>query len=241
MIRKLSMVALLTLAGWVNTSNAALIGVCTFAGGCGPDFNVSTGLSVDYTYNSGSDVGVLSITSTVSDASFLDGQLDPSWAFGNTSLSVIPVAGGNDNFTLSFDVDGSGNLLGTSNITMNGRVVAFSGGLQTASSFNGTSLDGNLITGGSINQIGWNNSAIDFTGNIEAASLLNIAGFGTNMAGLLTLDSAMSSSTGNVEWDENWTSGGTLDVVVPVPAAAWLFASGLLTLLTTSRRFAQKI
>ena len=236
MIRKLSMVALLTLAGWVNTSNAALLGVCTFASGCGPDFNVSTGLSVDYTYNAGSDVGILSITSTVSDASFLDGQLDPSWAFGNTSINVIPTVGGDDKFTLNFSVDGSGNLLGSSNITMNGRVFTFSGGPQIAKSFNGTSLDGNLITGGSINQIGWNNSAIDFRGNIDSDSLLNLAGFGTNVAGLLALDSSMSSSTGNVEWNESWTSGGTLDIVVPIPAAVWLFASGLLTMLTVSRR-----
>ena len=239
MIRQLSMIALLTLAGWINTSNAALIGVCTFASGCGPDFNVSTSLSVNYTYNTGSDTGSLSITSAVQDASFLDGQLDPTWAYGNTSLNVIATAGGNDNFTLNFSVDGSGNLLGSSDITMNGRVVAFDGGLKVAKSFNGTSLDGNLITGGSIDQIGWNNTALDFIGSMNNSSLLAIAGFGgasNSVSGLLSMGSTISSSTGNIEWDENWTAGGTLDVVVPVPAAAWLFASGLIALLSVSRR-----
>jgi hypothetical protein len=39
-----------------------------------------------------------------------------------------------------------------------------------------------------------------------------------------------------IDWSKDWSAGGTLDVVVPVPAAIWLFASGLITLLSVSRR-----
>jgi len=235
MIRRFLVIALLTLAGWTSSSHAALLGVCTFSAGCGPDFNVSSGLSVDYTYNTGSNVGVLSVTSTVIDASFNAGQLDPAWTYGNTSLNVIATAGGNDNFALNFDVDSSGNLLGNSNITMNGRVVAFDLGLHVAKSYNGTAIDGNLITGGSITQIGWNANTLDFIGNIDGSSLLTAAGFGNGVSGVLSMSGTISNG-GTIRWDQSWTAAGTLDVVVPVPAAAWLFASGLITLFSVSRR-----
>jgi len=248
MLRKLSLVVLLTVSGWVGTTQAALIGVCTFAGGCGPDFNI-IGMSIDYSYNGGSNTGVLSINGTVGNASFLDGQLDSTWVntthsitgdpYGSTSLTVLGApfsAAGNDNFSLSINVDGSGNVLG-GNATMNGLVGVFDGGAQTALSSNGTLLDGNLITGGTISQIGWNNSALDFVGSINSSSLLTTAGFGTGLSGLLSLTPAsISSSSGNIEWDENWSASGTLDVVVPVPAALWLFISGLIGLVTFSRK-----
>ena len=159
MLRKFSIVALLTISGWVNTSNAALIGVCTFSGGCGPDF--FTSVNADYVYNNGSDSGVLTLTGNVGNASFLAGQLDSTWEntitgggpdagdpYGRTSLLVLPSASaGNDALSISFTVDGSGNLIGgTNNITMNGRVVAvdtsLAGNLSTAISYNGTALDG---------------------------------------------------------------------------------------------------
>ena len=233
------------MAGWIGSTNAALLGVCTFASGCGPDFNI-VGMNIDYSYNGGSDTGVLSINGTVGNASFLNGQLDDTWVntthsitgnpYGSTSLSVVGApfsTAGNDNFSLSINVDGSGNVSGGS-ATMNGLVGIFDGGMQTAISSNGTLLDGNLITGGTISQIGWNDSTLDFIGSINSDSLLTTAGFGTGLSGVLALNSAsISSSSGTIVWNEDWTASGTLDVVVPVPAAIWLFISGIIGLTAT--------
>ncbi|MFQ5642652.1 MAG: hypothetical protein ACE5FQ_03025 [Thiogranum sp.] len=227
--------------GFTSSANAALLGVCTFAGGCGPDFAVTSTDPIDYTYNSGTGTGVLSFSGTVGNASFLDGQLDPSWAYGNTSLSVIPAtSSGDDAFILSLTMDSSGNLLGGS-LSMNGKVMAYdagAGGIQIAPSFNGTPLDGNLIVGGAIAELGWNSSTIDFRGSIDPASLLTTAGYGTGLGGLISLNAATNtSSTGNVEWDESWTATVTgFDVVVPLPAAFWLFLSGLTALFSVSKK-----
>jgi len=227
------------LLGFTSSANAALLGVCTFPAGCGPDFAI-TGAAVNYSYNAGTDQGVLTYNSTVGNASFLDGQLDPSWAYGNTSLTVRQATStGNDDFTFKLTVDGSGNLLlgsGNSDITMNGQVMAFdsgAGGIQIAPSFNGTPLDGTLITGGTIAQLGWNATGLDFTGSINSSSLLTSAGFGTGVSGILNLSNI---STGNIVWNQNWGATGVMDVVVPLPAAFWLFLTGLTALFSVSRK-----
>jgi len=249
MIKKISLVTLFFLSSWVSTAtHAALIGVCTFASGCGPDFAIA-GMNINYAYNGGSNTGVLSINGTVGNASFTDGQLDSSWtntthsitgnAYGSTSLGVYgaPFSSvGNDLFSLSINLDGSGNVLGSS-VSMNGLVGVFDAGMQTAVSANGTLLNGSLITSGSIDQIGWNNSVMDFTGYIDASSLLTAAGYGTGLGGVLSLNAAsITTSTGAIQWDENWSASGALDVVVPVPAAFWLFFSGLIGLTSFLRK-----
>jgi len=230
------------------TANAALIGVCTFASGCGPDFAIS-GMNINYTYNGGSSTGVLSIDGTVGNASFTDGQLDSAWVntthsitgntYGSTSLGVYgaPFSSvGNDQFSLSINLDSSGSVLGSS-VSMNGLVGIFDGGMQTAVSANGTLLDGNLITAGSVSQIGWNNTVLDFVGDIDASSLLNTAGYGTGLGGVLSLNQAsITSSSGSIQWDESWSASGTFDVVVPVPAAFWLFISGFIGLTSFMRK-----
>jgi hypothetical protein len=247
MIRKILIVIMFGVSSWVSTSHAALIGACTFSGGCGPDFTIAM-TSIGYDYTAGSNTGVLSINGTVGNASFTDGQLDDTWVntahgitgnpYGSTSLGVFGApfsTVGNDLFSFQLQVDGSGNVLG-SNMTMNGLVGVFDSGMQTAISSNGTLLDGNLITGGTISQIGWDGSALDFLGNIDSGSLLTVAGYRNHLGGILTLNSI---STGTIVWNEDWTASAslsTLDVVVPVPAAFWLFVSGLAGLISITRK-----
>jgi len=242
-VTRFMLVWALGLLGFASSANAALLGVCTFAGGCGPDFAM-VGAPVAYDYNVGTGTGELSINHTVGNASFLDGQLDAGFSstFGSTSLPVIPATGGNDAFNMSMTIDGSGNLISGS-LTMNGKVVGFAGGPPvTATSFNGTLLDGNLIVGGTINQLGSDDiSRIDFLGSINSSSLLTTAGYGTGLGGVLSLTQAtITSSSGFIEWDEDWTATGSLDVVVPLPAAFWLFLSGLTALFSISNKARQK-
>ncbi len=228
--------------GFVSSANAALLGtVCTFASGCGPDFAVTSTNPIDYAYNTGAGTGVLSFSGTVGNVSFLDGQLDPAFSsqFGSTSIPVLSATGGDKAFLMSLTIDSTGNLISGS-LSMNGRVVGFPGSV-TATSANGTLLDGNLIVGGAIDQLGWDNSNIDFTGSIDPTSLLSIAGYGTGLSGIISLNAATNtSSTGNVEWNESWSAAvNGFDVVVPLPAAFWLFLSGITALFSVSKKARQ--
>jgi len=221
------------LLGFTSSANAALLGVCTFSNGCGPYFFID-GATVDYTYNAGTNEGVLTYNSTVGNASFLAGQLDAGFVsnFGSTSIPVLAASGGNDAFSMSLTVDGSGNLI-SGNLSMNGKVTGFPGNVTATSSFNGTALDGSLIVGGTIAQLGWEATGLDFRGSISSSSVLANAGFGTGLSGLLNLSNV---STGSIVWNQNWTATGLMDVVVPLPAAFWLFLSGLTALFSVSKK-----
>lgn len=246
MIRKFTMIALITIAGWSSQANAALVGACTFAAGCGPDFNIVGMGAVSYNYNAGSGTGDLIINGTVGNASFIDGQLDP-WsstlygsgpnagtAYGNTSLLALgaPASSvGNDNFSLTLTVDSSGSII-SSSVSMNGFIGVYDGGFVPAVTTGGTTLNGNLIENGFITDLGWSGTTIDFLGGIGGTSLL--AEFGPGLGGVLSLSNL---DIGTVQWDQSWTAqSATLDVVVPIPAAIWLFTSGLMALVSVSRR-----
>lgn len=236
-------------------AHAALLGTCTFSGGCGPDFAILDA-AVSYSYDG--SIGTLTVDGTAGNSSFLDGQLSPwpdeSEVIGalagkdpDVSINVLPATAGNDDFLLTMTVDGSGNLIGGS-MTMNGKVAQFfsslnntnpdfqTAGLYTATSANGTLLDGALISGSSITDMGFGNTALDFRATLDPASLLTVAGFGDRASGVLSLN-GISTASGNIEWDTGWTAASaTLDVVVPVPAALWLFLSGAGLLFTTARK-----
>jgi len=225
------------LLGFTSSANAALLGVCTFSAGCGPDFFIE-GALVDYSYNNGTNEGVLTYNSTVGNASFLAGQLDAGWesTYGRISIPVLAASGGNDALSFSLTVDGSGNLISGS-LSMNGKVIGFPGGVVAPSS-NGTLLDGNLIVGGTIAQLGWDPTGLDFIGSINSSSLLTTAGFGTGLSGVLNLSNI---STTNIVWNQNWSATGVMDVVVPLPAAFWLFLSGLTALFSVSKKARLKV
>lgn len=237
MLKRLLLTTLLCFTGWVSSSNASLIGVCTYSGGnnpeCTPDFSIGVS-SVNFDYlNNGT--GTLTINGLVGNATFADGQLQGiSGDSTHTVYGALPPSLGgvatDDIFSLTATIDTSGAVT-SSNITMNGR-VGFNPAVVSA---NGTTLDGNLITGATIDQLGWISNKIDFTGIFDASSLLYIAGFEDTVSGLLSITSFDTGS--EVVWNSDWSSSSaTLDVVVPVPAAFWLFLSGLTALISTTRR-----
>ena len=236
---KFLLVGLWGFLGFVSSANAALLGVCTFASGCGPDFAVSSADPIDYTYDAGTGTGVLSFSGTMGNTGFLDGQLSTAFSdvYGN-SVPVLDATGGVEAFLMSLTVDSTGNLISGS-LSMEGRVVGFPGNI-TADSANGTLLDGNLIAGGAITQLGTDNVAtIDFVGNMDVSSVLNIAGFGTGFGGLIGLNQA-TITTGSIVWNQSWTADvNSFDVVVPLPAAFWLFLSGITALTSVSRKARQ--
>lgn len=252
---RILLVCMWGLLGFTSSASAALLGnVCTFAGGCGPDFAI-IGANASYVNNGGG--GTLTINGTTGNASFLPGQLEPwpdasetTGALAGTdpdvSINVIAATDlGNDNFMLNMTVDAAGNLLSGS-MTMNGRVAQFfsslnntnpdfqTAGLYTATSANGTELDGALISGSTITEMGFNATTIDFWAVLDPDSVLTLAGFGTTGAGIISL-SNFTGATG-IDWSTDWTASATLDVVVPVPAALWLFLSGIAVLFSSASR-----
>jgi len=250
----------IVLLGAQSIANAALLGTCTFTGGCGPDFFIPIthgvgGGVISYDWDDVS-TGTLTLSGSVDNASFLDGQLGSPWPSNEINTpdlnpdAAIPVSAGiaGNSFSLTLTVDGSGSLISGS-LGMNGKVSTFWGplntndpdfftggiygpGFYTANTMNGTALDGTLIAAGStITALGSNATAIDFRFDLGAGSLL--ADYGLSGAGLATFSGI---STGSIDWSQDWSATSVnLDVVVPLPAAFWLFLSGMAALVSVSK------
>ncbi len=254
-VRQLLLVLVLSMAGALGSANAALLGnSCTILTGCAPDFNV-TGLSVGYAYNGGIGEGILTVSGSTSDASFLPGQLNPWPDASDMTLAVDPdrsilvgnaTDSGNRDFLMTMTVDSSGNLL-DGLISMNGKVNSFFGpGNNTNPDFqgnqlytaaaNGVDLDGALIAAGStITAMGYLNKTLDFRAALDPNSVLSMAGFGVGGQGILGVQ-GLGTGSGLIEWDTSWTAtSASLGLVVPLPAAFWLFLSGIAVLFSTSR------
>jgi len=251
---KFLLVGLWGLLGFTSTVNAALLSDnCTILSGCGPDFNI-TALSVGYAYD-GTSQGVLTVSGSTTDVSFLPDQLNP-WPNASdmtiatdpdTSISVGNATTlGNKDLLMTMTVDSSGNLLSGS-ISMNGKVESIftssnntnpafqTAGFYTAAA-NGVDLDGALIAPGStITAMGVLNNSLDFRASLDPNSVLSIAGLGSTGFGILGLQ-GLSTTSAFIEWDTSWTATGTsLGIALPVPAAFWLFLSGIGVLLSASK------
>ena len=244
----------IVLLGTQSVANAALLGTCTFAGGCGPDFSILNAAAV-YDWDDASS-GTLTITGAVGNVSTLPGQLEP-WPDASEMTGIlagtnpdvsIPVnpatVQGNDDFLLSLTVDGAG-ALQTGSLSMNGKVEKFfssfnnsntnfqAPGGYTAISANGTVLDGALIAAGStITALGFSGNVFDFDFTLHPSSVLAQA-FSSSGEGIATLTN-ISSSSGSIEWTQDWSATANLDVIVPLPAAFWLFLSGMAALFSVS-------
>ncbi len=254
-VSRFLLVCMWSFLGFINSAGAALLGdVCTFAGGCGPDFAI-IGANAGYVNNGGG--GTLTISGTTGNASFLPGQLEPwpdasettgALAGSDPDISINVIAAtdsGNDDFFLTMTVDAAGNLLNGS-MTMNGKVAQFfsslnntnpdfqTAGLYTATSANGTALDGALISGSTITAMGFNATTIDFRADLDPTSVLSVAGFGAVGSGIISLSNFAGAT--DIDWSTDWTATATLDVVVPVPAALWLFLSGIAVLFSSARK-----
>lgn len=160
--------------------------------------------------------------------------------------SFTEVSGGNqnpiqsvpdfDDFTLEADIDAAGNVLsgsfssaGQVRDVINPLVVLFDGPVSA-----GGLLNGNLDLFGFAGST--NTGILEFTFNTVSGVIND--DLGPFSAGGIII-SVSSSSMANFDVDvltTNWTGGGVADVFVPVPAAVWLFGSGLIGLLGVARQ-----
>ena len=150
--------------GFAASSQASLVPVCTASQSpyCTPDFNVING-SWSYTTNAGTgNGGTLALTgATGGNISFhIDSILDGSGvaytaaddnAFGDSNLNAdllgFNIAAPFSTFSLTLDVDGSGDVTGGS-ITLNGQVRDWiHGAANYVQTLSGTDLNGLLLQG----------------------------------------------------------------------------------------------
>ncbi len=234
--------------------------VCT-APTCLPDFSAFTTTKtaaipriINYTWDSGSQQGTLSVQANMGNALFEDGQIDSPWPGAsetavnpNQPLVLAASASGNDNYDLNVTVDGSGNLIGAGTFTMNGRVGQFWSnvnntnpnfqipGIYTVSS-GGVALDGALAAAGTtVTDFGGSGLGMSWVGNLDPTSLLVQSGLSNGFVnGTINLLD-ISSSDGLIQWQENWTARANMSTAVPVPTAFWLFMSGIMALFSMAR------
>ena len=164
-----------------------------------------------------------------------------------------------ESFSLYADLNGSGSVQSGSSFRVDGLVRTYSvSGAPPPSCFPLSSYlcvlyDGQTVSGGlwsgSLNKFGW--SGTGATGIIEfefnaANGILGSQGLGYTGGGMIfAITNARQTIAGTPLLTDfnsqlltvSWTAtSGTGDVFVPIPAAVWLFGSGLLALLGAARR-----
>lgn len=152
-------------------------------------------------------------------------------------------------FSLYVDLDGSGNVQSGSFrvdgvVRTNGFPAGCTPNTYTCVQYDGSTVSGGLLSGNLID-FGWSlntgsNGIIEFEFN-NASGLIGSQGLGFTGGGMiLTVSSSTLSNFGAQALTTSWTGTGFGDVFVPIPAAAWLFGSGLLALLGVARRKVRK-
>ena len=154
-----------------------------------------------------------------------------------------------ESFSLYAQLNGSGGVLGGT-YRVDGAVRSDGWPSQNGCTFttcvlyDGSTVSGGLLSG-SLTDFGWSlntgsNGLIEFRFD-NASGLIGGQGLGFNAGGMiLTVSSSTLTDFGTQALTTSWTGTGYGDVFVPVPAAAWLFGSGLLALLGAARRKARK-
>ena len=185
-----------------------------------------------------------------------NGALDPLASSGflsvtGTSLFLDDGAGNfltGGNYVLSANFDGFGNFVTTGSgvIADYATVISQADGSLVPGYNSGTMVTGDLILNGftGAGDVGNIEFAFDITGG-------DFAGYGTNGGIMFTLFSGagwdtgldwdLTNSAGREFWQQSFNSTANVDTfvttaVVPVPAALWLFGSGLLGLAGVARR-----
>lgn len=136
-------------------------------------------------------------------------------------------------------------------VDINGTVLAY-GSTSTLRDFTGASLSGDLVTS-SIDRIGFNDDdivggntgtsfVVDFLGSLDSGNSLiqNIVATNNSVYGVVSVTN-LAGVGGAYDYNSNWweqsfTGTITANVVVPVPAAAWLFVSSICGLFCLKRR-----
>ena len=175
------------------------------------------------------------------------GQVDPSKTIAASGVFTIagttmvltdgstffPVSGGNYNLTANFDSSGiftGGTLLATGTTSdpawQSGTII--SAGL-TAFGFSGNGAAGTF-------EFEFNDPAM--TGDMAAYwhGYSGVIASTTNMSPAYTGDWDPSLNNNPNFWMQSFSATGNVDTFVPVPAAVWLFGSGLVGLAGFARR-----
>lgn len=191
-----------------------------------PDFLLASGQS--YSYNAGT--GILTISGTIGSYT---GHTPPS---PQLVVTNHPTNGSYlEAFSLTAQLDGSGNVLsGSFEIDGVVRTSTFPNPSCASSpycvKYDG-STNANGLLSGNLTEFGWSsgtgsNGVLEFRFD-QADGIIGDLGF---LSGgmILTVQSSTLSNFGAQALTTSWTGTGVGDVfVVPVPAAAWLFLSGL--------------
>lgn len=156
-----------------------------------------------------------------------------------------------ESFSLWADLDGSGNVqAGSFRVDGVVRTPGFPAGCTPSTYtcvyhdgvryYDGSNVSGGLLSGDLL-QFGWSsnsggNGIIEFRFD-NAAGILGSQGLNYHGGGMiLTVSSSSLTNFGAQALTTNWTGTGFGNVFVPIPTAAWLFASGFLALLGVARR-----
>ncbi|MEW6330086.1 MAG: hypothetical protein AB1560_01365 [Pseudomonadota bacterium] len=198
-----------------------------------PDFFV-TGLS--YSYNAAT--GNLAIQGTVGSYSAAAAP-SPQLQVTNhpTDGSYLEL------FSLNAQLDAGGNVLSGSFridgvVRTSGFPVGCTPGTYTCVLYDGSTSTGGLLSG-NLEDFGWSlnsgsNGVLEFTFGGASGVIADLGYHGGGM--ILSVSSSTLTNFGTQALTTSWTGSGLGDVFVPVPAAVWLFGSGILALLGVARR-----
>lgn len=233
-------------------------------------FNDFSSLSGAVTYSVSGSTGTFSYVGTAGNVVLRDedvavgtsgtGDPDQLNGYGINGFHLVPFTSSPEKFEFSFSFDTA--LLAGANggfqtsagaLDVNGAVVQDVGG-AAVSTINGIALVGDLLTS-DIFEFGYLDDEIeagssgstlivDFLGLVTVGSSLisDVADPNALAQGQATISlSNIGSYDRNTAWyDQNWSGDANINVVVPVPPAALLFASALVSLLGFGSRKAKR-
>lgn len=226
-----------------------------------PDFNV---VSLSYSYNA--TTGILTVGQVENNAAVggnNDWMCNPGETCTGTGtvgsysaaaspspqlqVTDYPITGSTykELFSLYANLNTSGSVLGGTFrvdgvVRTNGFPVGCTANTYSCVLYDGSTVSGGLLSG-NLTQFGWSvntgsNGILEFRFD-NASGLIGSQGLGFHGGGMiLTVSSSTLTNFGAQALTTSWTGTGYGDVFVPIPAAAWLFGSGLLALLGVARR-----
>jgi hypothetical protein len=199
-----------------------------------PDFYV-TGLSYSYDSTTG-NLAILGGVGSYSAAAAPSPQLQVT--NHPTDATYLEL------FSLNAQLDGSGNVLsGSFRIDGFVRDSTFPNPACASAPYcemyDGSDNPAGGLLSGNLEEFGWSlnsgsNGVLEFTFGGATGVIADLGYHGGGM--ILTVSSSTLTNFGTQALTTSWTGSGVGDVFVPVPAAVWLFGSGILALLGLARR-----
>jgi len=148
---------------------------------------------------------------------------------GGAPVLITPTAGLGEAFSINATIDDTGTLVG--GVPGDDLLVFGDVNLGGLGSFSGVLLTGE-ITGFGFQDSGGTTDFYDFTFTLTGGQLASL--YSPTLG--VSLTSEQSDFAGDFTADFGGEAKGTLGAVIPIPAAVWLFGSGLLGLIGIARR-----